>query len=260
MKRILIQVLAAAAFFTMGAAQAATVLVTGSNRGLGLEFVRQYAEAGWTIIATARNPDEAKELKALAAKHKTIAIKQLDVIDTASVNALARDLKGQPIDVLINNAGVLGSIPKQTLGSLDYAEFQRVMAINVFGAMAVSEALRTNVIASTQKKIVAITSGSGIISVDLPGGLNLYYYRASKVALNMAMKGLAEDLRPSGVAVGIIAPGAVDTDMRREVVGAQAAQDLKPETSIAGMRKVIADLSLRNSGKPYNYDGREIPW
>ncbi|MSU24368.1 MAG: SDR family oxidoreductase [Opitutus sp.] len=251
--------LVTASFFSCGAS-AATVLVTGSNRGLGFEFARQYAEQGWTVIATARNPESAKELQALAAKHKSITIEKLDLFDHAGIKALAAKYKGRPIDVIVNNAGVLGDLPGQTLGSFDYANFQQVMGVNVYGPLAVSEAFRENVSKSEHKKIVAITSGSGIISRGGGGG-KTHFYRASKVALNMVMRGLANDLKGQGVIVGIIAPGSADTDMRRELVGAdRAAKDQRPEQSVASMMKVIAGLTQANSDKPLNYDGSVLPW
>ena len=248
---------AAAGSLTHGAA-AATVLVTGSNRGLGLEFTREYAERGWTVIATARNPEAAAELKALALKYQKIVIEKLDVADGPGIKALAEKYKGQPIDVIINNAGLLGDIRRQTLGDFDYATFQQVMGVNVYGALAVSEAFRDNVAQSEQKRIVAITSGAGIIS---RGGGGPSFYRASKVALNMGMKGLAHDLHDKGVIVGLVAPGAVDTDMLRELVGAErATKFLRPSQSVAGMIKVIDGLTQANSDKPLNYDGAVLPW
>jgi NAD(P)-dependent dehydrogenase (short-subunit alcohol dehydrogenase family) len=259
MKRLLIAATLLASFTAASIASAATVLVTGSNRGIGLEFVRQYAADGWTVIATARDIEDAKELKALAAKHKNITLKQLDIINDDSVKKLAADLKGAPIDVLINNAGVLGDIPSQTFGGYKYSVFQQVMGVNAFGALAVSEALHENVAASQQKKIIAITSGAGIISGKGAGG-PLSFYRQSKVALNMGMRGIANDLRDKGVIVGVIAPGAVDTAMRREIVGEAAINDQRPEASVSSMRKVIDGLTMARSGLPLNYDGKEMPW
>ena len=134
------------------------------------------------------------------------------------------------------------------------------MGVNVYGPLAVSEAFRENVSKSEHKKIVAITSGSGIISRGGGGG-KTHFYRASKVALNMVMRGLANDLKGQGVIVGIIAPGSADTDMRRELVGAdRAAKDQRPEQSVASMMKVIAGLTQANSDKPLNYDGSALPW
>jgi NAD(P)-dependent dehydrogenase (short-subunit alcohol dehydrogenase family) len=241
------------------AARTGTVLVTGSNRGLGLEFAKQYAARGWTVIATARNPDAAAELRSLAAANDRIAVETLDLVDTAAIKALAAKYRGKPIDVLVNNAGVLGDLGKQQLGAFDYPEFENVMAVNVYGALAIAEAFRENVAASQHKKIVSITSGSGMISI--PGNLGPYFYRASKVALNMVMKVLADDLRSSGVIVGVIAPGTADTDMRRSLVGAErASRDQSPAAAVASMMQVIDGLTLEQSGLPLNYNGRQLPW
>jgi NAD(P)-dependent dehydrogenase (short-subunit alcohol dehydrogenase family) len=244
-----------------GSAQetASTVLVTGSNRGLGLEFAKQYAARGWTVIATVRNPQAATELQALAAKNPKIRIETLDLLDTEAIKALAAKYGNTPIDVVVNNAGVLGDLGKQRLGALDFAEFEQVMAVNVYGALAVAEAFREHVAASRQKKIVSVTSGSGMITI--PGNLGPYFYRASKVALNMVMKVLADDLRGRGVIVSLIAPGTADTDMRRSLVGAEvASRDQRPEDAVAAMLKVIDGLTLEQSGLPFNYNGRQMPW
>src|SRR5688572_10861626 len=236
-----------------------TILITGSNRGLGLEFVKQYAAGGWTVIATARNPESATELRALAVKNNKIAVEKLDVLDGAAIKALAAKYQGRRIDLLLNNAGVLGDLKGQTLGSLDYAEFEEVMAVNVFGALAVSEAFREHVAASDQKKIVSITSRSGIIS--LPGSRGPYFYRASKVALNMVMRVLADDLRGRGIVVALVSPAPTETDMLRQLIGPEgAARQARPENVIAGLMKVIDGLTLANSDKPIYFDGTVLPW
>lgn len=240
-------------------ARAETVLITGSNRGIGLEFVKQYAARGWTVIATARAPAAAPELAALAAKHPTVRIETLDVVDVAGIKALAAKYAGTPIDVLINNAGVLGELDKQSLGAFDYDEFQTVMGVNTYGPLAVSDAFRAHVAASTQRKIVGITSGSGVISAPVGGGS--YYYKASKIGLNMVLRVLAADVAAQGITVALIAPGAVNTDMRREAVGAaRAAQDLPVSESVGAMIATIDRLSARDHGRALNYDGRQIPW
>jgi NAD(P)-dependent dehydrogenase (short-subunit alcohol dehydrogenase family) len=236
-----------------------TVLITGSNRGLGLEFAKQYAERGWTVIATARSPESASELKALAGKDGRVTVEKLDLLDRPGIEALAAKYRGRPIDLLINNAGVLGDIKAQTLGSLDYDEFEEVMAVNVYGALAVAEAFQDNVAASGQKKIVSITSGSGILSRPVIGGP--YFYNASKAALNMVMRGLATDLRDRGVTVVALAPGTANTDMRREAVGAeQAARDPRPADAVAAMMKVIDRLTMDDTSALLNVDGRVLPW
>ncbi len=259
MRDLIVAAICVMGLVASGAAQAATVLVTGSNRGLGYEFARQYAEQGWSVIATARNPERAVALNELAARHSNITIEKLDVLDFEEIATLARKYTGTPIDVLINNAGVLGDLDGQTLGTFDYENFQQVMGVNVFGVLAVSEAFREHVATSQQKKIIGITSGAGVISRGGGGG-NLHFYRTSKVALNMGLKGLASDLKDRGVVVGIVAPGTADTGMRRELVGERAAQDQDPADAVAGMMNVIAMLTQANSNQPYNYDGKPMPW
>ncbi len=251
--------------FIAGAAQAATVLITGSNRGLGLEFATQYAERGWDVIATSRSPADDEELKALAARHQNVTIEQLDVTDTAEVTALAAKYRGKPIDLLLNNAGVLGGGEDQSLGTFDQKRFHQVMDVNVFGAMAVSEAFRENVILSEGKKIVALTSGLG--SIAGAGGMPNapYYYRISKAGLNMAMRALGGDLRASGVTVGVVAPGTVETDMLDQVNEEFFAKlnlpSITPQESISKLIDVIDELTPENAAKGINnYDGSVMPW
>jgi NAD(P)-dependent dehydrogenase (short-subunit alcohol dehydrogenase family) len=242
------------------AAAAGTVLITGSNRGLGLEFTRQYADRGWKVIATARNPETAAELRALAAKNRNVTVDKLDVADVRAIKALAAKYKGTAIDVLINNAGVLGDMAKQGPGSFDKAEFDNAMDVNVFGALAVADAFLPHVAASGQKKIVSITSRSGIISQ--PGRRGPSYYRASKVALNMVMKVFADDLRDRGVIVALVSPPPTDTDMLKQLIGPENAafQGKLPDT-IGGLIKVIDGLTMANSGGPPVYfDGTLLPW
>ncbi len=245
----------------IGNAHAATVLITGSNRGIGLEFVKQYADKGWTVIATTRNPDAAADLKELAAKNNKIVIEQLDVIDDASVKTLAAKYKGKPIDLLINNAGALGD-QTAALGTLNIADFDLVMKANVFGPLAVSQAFSENVAASEQKKIVALTTGA--TSVTRPyarfGKNTSYFYVVSKGALNMAMKMLAADLRPKGVIVGIVQPGGVDTEMFRAFTGSEPGKGMSPHDSVDGMSKVIDTLTLANNDQIYGPTGKVAPW
>lgn len=265
MKRFVAVAAVAAGLFAAGAAQAATVLITGSNRGLGLEFATQYAAKGWDVIATSRSPADDEDLQALAAKHKNVTIEQLDVTDTAEINALAAKYKGRPIDLLLNNAGILGGGPDQSLGNFSQSRFHQVMDVNVFGALAVSEAFRENVIASEGKKIISLTSGLG--SIAGAGGMPNapYYYRISKAGLNMAMRALGGDLRAKGVTVGVVAPGTVETDMLDEVNEQFFAKmnlpSIEPEESISKLIDVIAALTPANAAKGIsNYDGSVMPW
>jgi NAD(P)-dependent dehydrogenase (short-subunit alcohol dehydrogenase family) len=237
-----------------------TVLITGSNRGLGLEFAKQYAAGGWKVIATARNPEAATDLRALAASNPSVTIAKLDVADVPAIKALAATYRGTPIDVLINNAGLLGDLKAQTSGGLDYGEFEEVMAVNVFGALAMADAFRDHVAASPQKKIVSITSRSGIISQ--PGYRGPSFYRASKVAMNMVMRVFADEVRDRNIIVALVSPPPTETDMLRTLIGPEgAARQAKPPNVIGGLIKVIDGLTMENSGGPPVYfDGTLLPW
>lgn len=233
-----------------------TVLITGSNRGIGLEFVRQYAARGWRVIATTRDPANATELAALAsANARLVTVEKLDVTDAAQLAALAAKYKGQPIDVLLNNAGWLGDTTKQSFQQLDYATFEEVLHINTYGPLAVSRAFLDNVLASNQKKIVAITSGlSSIENTKRFGGL--YYYRISKAGLNMGMRALAADLRPKGVKVGILAPGVVETRLLRQ--SGFGGRGMTPEESVRTTLRNIEQLD--DSADMRINTGEKLPW
>ncbi|MSO73476.1 MAG: SDR family oxidoreductase [Rhodospirillaceae bacterium] len=238
---------------------AATVLVTGSNRGLGYEFVRQYAARGDTVIATTRHPQDAKELRELAAKNKNIAVESLDVTDQAQIDALAAKYKSKPIDILINNAGAMGPPSSQAMGSIDHKLFQQVMDTNVYGVMAVTMAFKDNIIASEQKKVIAITSVAGSMTGPWERLGGIYFYRASKAALNNVMRGMGIDLRKQGVIFGLVAPGAADTDMLRNEFGFKGRMTPASD-SVAGMMKNIDAFTLENSKKPIDFDGKVIDW
>jgi NAD(P)-dependent dehydrogenase (short-subunit alcohol dehydrogenase family) len=277
MKRLLVL---AAALLMAAPAFANTILITGANRGLGLEFTKQYAEKGYAVIASTRNPDDAKDLKALAAKHKSITIEKLDVLDQAAVKALAAKYKGKPVDIVINNAGVLGA---GSFGSLDLEAFNKVMDTNVFGALAVSEAFKDSVAASKEKKIIFISSPAGTFNiqslfkdgkmaglpaegtgaspkdrhVDVSAGGG-FYYSLSKVAVNMAVQKIRPALKKDGITVGIIAPNAVDTDMLAELGFGGAA--MKAPEAIAKFIAIIDSMNVNNMGKPIVQDGTVLDW
>lgn len=229
-----------------------TVLVTGANRGLGIEFARQYGADGWKVYAACRAPAEASALQDLAAASGgRIEVMALDVRDTASARAAAAKLAGVAIDLLLNNAGV-GSPKGQKLGSLDYAAWQRVLDTNTLGPMRVTEAFLGNVEQGSQKKVVTITSKMG--SIDDNGSGGSYAYRSSKTAVNMVVKSLSIDLADRGITCVVVHPGWVRTDM-----GGPSGL-ISPEQSIAGIRKLIAGLAPADSGKFFNYDGDPISW
>ena len=236
-----------------------TVLVTGSSRGIGFELVRQYTEAGWNVIATARKPQEAARLVELAGRHPKLRLEALDVTDGASVAALRDRLAGTPIDVLINNAGDTDGFRGQSLGSLDHARFGYMMELNAHGPIRVAEALLPNVEASGQKKILTVSSLAGSMGArggGMPGG---YWYKASKAALNMLVLSMAADLKARGVLVAALSPGQVDTQ------GYAARGIVMPGSidigiSVTGLRKVIAELTPAQSGTFIRYSGEPQPW
>jgi NAD(P)-dependent dehydrogenase (short-subunit alcohol dehydrogenase family) len=229
-----------------------TILITGANRGLGLEFTRQYAADGWTVIAACRDPQSARDLQAFATDGAgRIRVIAMNVADTASVKAAAATLAGEPIDILLNNAGV-GSPAGKTLGSLDYAAWLKVLDVNALGPARVVEALVENVARGERKLILTITSRMGSIDDNSSGGS--YPYRSSKAAVNMVVKSLSRDLAPRGITCVLLHPGWVRTAM-----GGPGGK-LSPAESIAAMRKLIAGLGPEDSGKFYDYDGAVIPW
>lgn len=234
----------------------ATVLITGSNRGIGLEFVRQYAARGWHVIATTRDPAGATELAALAqASPKLITVEKLDVANDADIAALAAKYKGQPIDVLLNNAGMLGDPAKQSFQQLDYATFQEVLHVNTYGPLAVSRAFLDNVLASQQKKIVAITSGLSSIENTRRFG-SLYFYRISKAGLNMGMRALQAELRGRGVKVGILAPGVVETRLLR-----QSGFSGQGMTTAESVRTTMRNIDQVDDSADMRINtGEKLPW
>ena len=222
-----------------------TVLITGANRGLGLEFARQYKEAGWQVIGTARKPDSATDLRELG-----VTVLQLDVTDDDSVAGLAENLSGQPIDMLINNAGIL---PMQdNLPEASIETFERILDVNTVGPLRVTQALLTNLAKGDRKTIVNISSGLGSIAQNESG--RFYGYRESKSALNMFSRTLAAELRSDGFIVVAMDPGWVQTDMG----GPNAT--LTPAQSITGMRSVIDSLTVEDSGTYRRHDGATVPW
>ena len=226
-----------------------TILVTGANRGIGLELVRQYIADGVGVIACCRKPAEAKELNALAKTGK-VRVMALDVGDASSAAALAQALRGEAIDILINNAGVFGPEEQSALES-DYDGFAQTFRVNSIGPLIVSQALRDNLKAGHDRKLAVLTSKMGSISDSSTGALA---YRASKAAVNMIMHVLARDWAADGILVAILHPGWVRTDM-----GGPSAL-ITPQESVRGLRARIAELSSETSGHYLDFRGKEIAW
>lgn len=237
---------------------AETILITGSNRGIGLGLAESYAEKGWRVIATARNPGRAEELNALAAKHDNLTVDELDVTDDSEIVALAEKYNGTAIDVLLNNAGILGDIDKQNAQNIDYDEIKFIMDVNVYGPMKMAKAFLSHVGASEQKKILTMTSGLG--SMTLTQRLGRFYgYRMSKAAVNMAMRAMHADLKGQGYVIGLIAPGQVQTELLF-ASGFRGPGSITVDESVAGLLNVIDSVNAETVGLPINYDGQAIPW
>jgi NAD(P)-dependent dehydrogenase (short-subunit alcohol dehydrogenase family) len=222
-----------------------TVLITGANRGIGLELAWAYASDSWDVIGTCRRPDAASELKAIGG----VEIHALDVTDDASVAALAKALQGRKIDLLLNNAGV--NYRGGTLAEIDYGNWAKTMDANVFGPMRVCDALMDNVLASERKQMAFVSSKMGSIA-ECTGGS--YMYRSSKTALNMAVKCLSMEFGAKGLVAVMFHPGHVRTDM-----GGPSAPVL-PTESAAGIKSVLDGAKASDNGCFYNYDGAVLPW
>ncbi|MFQ5783972.1 MAG: SDR family oxidoreductase [Alphaproteobacteria bacterium] len=229
-----------------------SILITGANRGLGLEFARQYAAAGWRVHASCRDPERAETLAALAADADgRVTLHRLDVADPAQIAALADGLRGATIDLLLNNAGVYGG-ERKTLGDIDYERWVETLGINALAPLRVSEALLEQVARGDRRQLVFISSRMGSMAENTEGGS--YVYRSSKAALNAVVRSLACDLAGRGFTVVCFHPGWVATDM------GSARAPLTPAASVAGMRAVIERLTPADNGGFFNYDGTKVPW
>ena len=235
-----------------------TVLITGANRGLGFEFARQYLEAGWTVIAACREPGSAEDLGELGDAHPGLRLVAIDVANHATIDAAAKEIGDEPIDVLINNAGVFG--PKvgaendwrQSFGHIDYDIWRSVLDVNTLGPVKIAETFVANVAASEEKKIITLSSQLG--SIGDTGSDGLFAYRTSKAAVNMAMVALSNQLSPQSIIVAMFCPGWCRTDMG----GAEAT--LEPAESVANMRGLIAGLTLEDTGTFTHHSGKRLPW
>jgi NAD(P)-dependent dehydrogenase (short-subunit alcohol dehydrogenase family) len=224
-----------------------TTLITGANRGLGLEFARAFAKEGWRVHGCCRHPEKAKALKAVEGE---VVCHRMDVTDGLQVAGVARSLAEEPIDLLLNNAGVLED--RADFGDTPFAEWGDVLQVNTIAPLRLAERFFEHVAASDRKLIINISSKMGSIASNTGGGG--YVYRSSKAALNMVSKGLSVDLAPRGIVVVAFHPGWAQTDM-----GGPNATLPAPE-SVAAMCAVIETLGPEDSGKFLNYDGSELPW
>ena len=220
-----------------------TVMITGCDTGLGHEFALQYAQAGWAVWATYRDlahaPDDPRMRHAA-----------LDVTDPAQFDALRRRVGDEPIDLLVSNAGV--GLDAGRLGALDYGHVERMLAVNLVGALRFVDTFVDHVAASEQRRIVLVTSRMGSIASNLSGGH--YGYRASKAGLDAVGRSLAIDLFPRGITVAMFHPGWVST------AGGAARAPLTAEQSVASMRAVVARLGNHETGVFLGYDGQPLPW
>jgi NAD(P)-dependent dehydrogenase (short-subunit alcohol dehydrogenase family) len=254
-------------------AGAATVLVTGANSGIGLEFARQYAAQGWTVIATHRRVQPPKTLTDLASRYPKVRIETLDVTNLEQAKQLAAKLAGVPIDVLINNAGVYndrakcagddegcpGDYSGESFGTFNYSLLDTIMAVNIKGPLIVSEAFYQNVLASDQKKIIAVSSSNGTLTGEAHPRKGAMFYRMSKAALNREMQVVAAETRKDGVTVVMFNPGPTLTEHQAYLEGKYQGM-LKTSFTVENMIHTIGKLTLADSGRFLRYDGLTEPW
>lgn len=224
-----------------------TLLITGANRGIGLELTRRYAADGWQVIACCRDPQAASALQAVPGK---VIMETLDVADYAAVDRLAAAYAGTPIDLLLNNAGIYGN-RDGSLKISDFDTYLKVLQVNSVAPMKLALAMLPSLKQAKAAKIATISSRMGSITHGSGGS---YVYRASKAAINAAMHNLALDLKPAGITCIVLHPGWVKTDM------GGAGADIDVATSAAGLKRVIDGAAMADTGKFFNYDGSEIPW
>jgi NAD(P)-dependent dehydrogenase (short-subunit alcohol dehydrogenase family) len=230
----------------------ATVLITGSSRGIGYELAKQYAEAGNRVLATCRNPDKADKLKAVAAaSNGRMTIHRMDVSSMDSVKAAAAEIGDMPIDIIINNAGVWGGLAGQVLDNMDYENWFYEFSTMAMGPFRVVQNFLKNLLAGQQKKIFTITSQTSAHSYKKVAG---YSYSSAKAASNRITTMLSRDLHDRGVTVCLMHPGWVRTEMAGKVA------DIEPPVSAAGIIRVIGAATLADSGKFLKYDGGIHDW
>jgi len=228
-----------------------TILITGANRGIGLELTRQFAADGWRVLACCRDPSGAESLRALAADNDAVRIHALDVTDYARMRALAAELARESIDVLLSNAGVYG--PRGLgFGDVDPAPWREVLEVNTIAPMMLAQAFVDRVAASERKLVAVISSKMGSIADNGSGGS--YLYRSSKTAVNQVVKCLSIDLAERGISTISLHPGWVQTDMG----GSNA--EIDSQTSAAGLKRILETAGPAQNGRFLEYSGDPIPW
>jgi len=226
----------------------AIVMITGANRGIGIELVSAYTANGAQVLACCRRPQSADALQKIAAASSgRVTICPLDVINPQDIANLKKEIGLTPIDILINNAGISDSDQAE----VDYETWDEAFRVNCMAPYRVSTAFRANLAAGTEKKLATISSQLGSIANNTGGHT---VYRSSKAAVNQVMKGLAHEYRSDGIAVVMLHPGWVRTDMG----GPQAP--VSPADSAHGLKRVIEDLRIETTGKFVDYQGQELPW
>jgi NAD(P)-dependent dehydrogenase (short-subunit alcohol dehydrogenase family) len=228
-----------------------TLLITGANRGIGLELTGQFAEDGWQVIACCRNPAEAAELQALSRTHPAIEIHALDVTDYEQMAALANQLADRAIDVLLSNAGIYGS-KGVGFGGVDAREWRQVLEVNTIAPLMLVQAFVEQVAASEQKLVAVISSKVGSIADNSSGGS--YVYRSSKTAVNQVVKCLSIDLAERGIAAISLHPGWVQTEM-----GGPNAE-ISTDESVSGLKDILQSAGAAQSGQFIEFNGDHIPW
>ena len=262
--------LACALAAASGASRADTVLITGANQGIGLEFAKEYAAKGWTVIATHRRSTTPEELAKLAQQYPKVRVERMDVTEAAQIAALGAKLKGVPIDVLLSNAGLVRTDPldkpggnrNQIFGTLDYRLLDEFVHTNIAGPLKLCETFIGNVKASRQKKIVAISSAAASVSVPpfMPNGSPVpdhYWYRISKAGLNSAMRLVSATFKQDGVTVVMFHPGGVQVESFGNV---KLPGFVPPSEAVGNMIKTIDRLTIKDSGRFIDNDGKDHPW
>jgi NAD(P)-dependent dehydrogenase (short-subunit alcohol dehydrogenase family) len=231
--------------------QNSTVLITGANRGIGLELAAQFAADGWSVLACSRNPEAADELCALSERHPQIEVLALDVTDYAQMSTLSSQLHDRPIDILLSNAGIYGP-SGVVFGEVDPADWREVLEVNTIAPLMLAQAFVEQVAASRQKLIAVISSKVGSIADNSSGGS--YLYRSSKTAVNQVVKCLSIDLAGRGISALSLHPGWVQTEM-----GGPNAE-ITTADSVAGLKAILQSAGAAQNGHFIEYNGAPIPW